>query len=129
MKKTVLLTLAIGFATSTMVFAQSAQAPANTPATNARRAPISNVDKAKQATDKIANQAKLTMDQSNSVYNVLLNYYTKVEPIKKADTGKNSPEAKAKIDALKNDVYTKLQGILSTDQLATVKAMFGAQGK
>ena len=87
---------------------------------------MSSADKAKQATDKIATQAKLTMDQRSKVYDALIDYYNKVEPIKKADTGKNTPEAKTKIDGLKNDVFAKLQGILSADQLNTVKAMFNA---
>lgn len=125
MKKAISFLLVTGLAVSGAVAQQAAGNNTATVAT-ARKAPESVAQKTKEATDRINTQAKLSMDQYNKVYSVLNDYYSKVGPIKKADNGANSAETKSKIDALKNEVFNKLQTILSTDQVNTVKGMFNA---
>ncbi len=121
MYKTIFMSVALAFA-SAGVYAQT-----ETTAQTMQKSPASPAEKAQKATEKMDGLVHLSADQKAKVQPLLEEYYTKMREVKKASDDPKSAETTGKLQQVKQNLFTKLQGVLSADQLATVKQEYNKQ--
>jgi hypothetical protein len=123
MQKTIILSLALTFGYAG-VFAQTTTASA---AQVDNKGQVSPAEKAQKATEKIDGLAHLTAEQKGKVLPLMEEYYTNIQAIKKASADPKSAETHSKVQEQKQLLFSKLQGVLSASQLATVKETYNKE--
>ena len=113
MKKTIILSAAMAFATFGAFAQQSAAPGAATP--KSQMAPRATAEeRAKAQADKINAVAQLSPDQYNKVLEVTKNSVAQRDALRKS--GAEGDDMKAKFKALKEQEETQLKAILTPDQ-------------
>jgi Spy/CpxP family protein refolding chaperone len=86
-----------------------------------------NEKKAKAQVERMTQQLSLTKEQQDKLYPIALNFITQKESIKAS--GKNEAENKRRIDELKKESETKMQTILTHEQIAKWRQMKAQNGQ
>ena len=87
----------------------------------------SNTEKAERETSQVAAVVKLNAEQRDKLYNAVLEFMTEKEKVRKVNPDKNSADAKARIEALRDSLEVKLAAILGPEEFQTVKATANKQ--
>ena len=119
MKKTIILSVAITFA-SFGAFAQQAASPA-APGSQMQAKPHASVEeRAKSQADKINSMANLSPDQYSKVLEVIKNSITQRDAIRASSTP--GEDTKVKLKALREQGEAQMKTILTPEQFEKVQA-------